>query len=56
MIVGGHCTLTLVSDSYCSPHLKDEVEAFVKSCLVCQQDKIEQSAPAGLLEPLSIPK
>ena len=49
---GVHRTLALVSDSYYWPHLKDNVEAFVKTCLVCQQDKIEQSTPAGLLEPL----
>ena len=54
--LGVHRTLALVSDSYSWPHLKDDVQAFVKTCLVCQQDKIEQSAPAGLLEPLSIPK
>jgi len=28
----------------------------VKTCLVCQQDKIEQGARAGLLEPLFIPE
>ena len=39
---GVHRTLALVSESYYWPHLKDDVEAFVKTCLVCQQDKIEQ--------------
>ena len=54
--LGVHRTLALVSDSYYWPHLKDDVQAFVKTCLVCQQDKIEQSTPAGLLEPLPIPE
>ena len=53
---GIHRTLALVGDSYYWPHLKDDVEAYVKTCLVCQQDKIEQGAPAGLLEPLPIPE
>ena len=44
---GVHRTLALVSDSYYWPHLKDDVEALVKTCLVCQQNKIEQSAPVG---------
>jgi len=49
-------TLALVGDSYYWPHLKDDVETYVKTCLVCQQDKIEQGAPVRLLEPLLIPK
>jgi len=49
-------TLSFVVNSYYWPHLKDDVEAYVKTCLVCQQDKIEQGAPDGLLEPLPIPQ
>jgi len=52
---GIHRTLALVGNSYYWHHMKDDVEAYVKTCLVCQQDKIEQGAPAGLLEPLPIP-
>jgi len=36
--------------------MKDDVETYVKICLLCQQDKIEQEAPAGLLKPLPIPE
>ena len=36
--------------------MRDDVEAYVKTCLVCQQDKTEQRVPAGLLEPLPIPE
>ena len=32
--------------------MRDEVESYVKTCLVCQQDKIENKTPSGLLEPL----
>jgi len=53
---GIHRTITLVGDTYYWPHLMDDVEAYGKTCLVCQQDKIEQGAPAGLLEPLLIPQ
>jgi len=53
---GVHRTLALVSESYYWPHLKDAVEASVKTCLMCEQDMVEQSAPAGLLESLPIPK
>ena len=49
-------TLALVGDSYYWPHLKDDIEAYVRARLVCQRDKIEQETPAGLLEPLPIPE
>lgn len=47
-------TLALVQRYYYWPRLHEDVEAYVKTCLVCQQDKIEQKHPAGLLEPLPI--
>ena len=53
---GIHRTLALVGESYYWPHLKDDVDAYVKTYVMCQQDKIEQGAPAGLLEPLLIPE
>ena len=31
------------------------MESYVKTCLVCQQNKLEQKSPTGLLQPLSIP-
>ncbi|RVW46212.1 Transposon Tf2-11 polyprotein [Vitis vinifera] len=34
----------------------DEVEAYVRTCLVCQQDKVEQQQPRGLLKLLPITK
>ena len=47
-------TLALVQQSHYWPQLKEDVEAYVRTCLVCQQDKVEQQQPAGLLEPLPI--
>ncbi|KAK2973869.1 hypothetical protein RJ640_029685 [Escallonia rubra] len=52
---GQRRTYTLVEASYYWPQMKEEVEAYVKTCLVCQQDKVENQLPAGLLEPLPIP-
>lgn len=34
--------------------MEDDVEGYVRTCLVCQQDKIKQKQPAGLLESLPI--
>ena len=36
--------------------MRDDIELYVKTCLVCQQDKVEQQQPAGLLEPFPIPE
>ncbi|KAH9752509.1 Endonuclease [Citrus sinensis] len=33
---------------------KDDIEAYVRTCLVCQQDKVDHQLPAGLLEPLPL--
>lgn len=48
------CTLALVQTSYYWPRIQDDIEAYVKTCLVCQQDKVEQQHPARLLKPLPI--
>lgn len=52
---GVHSTLELLERHYYWPWMRDNVEAYVKTCLVCQQDKVEQQKVAGSLEPLPIP-
>ncbi|KZV50122.1 hypothetical protein F511_27684 [Dorcoceras hygrometricum] len=52
---GQRCTLALLESSYFWPQMRDSVELYVKTCLVCQQDKVANKQPAGLLEPLPIP-
>ncbi|GJS12735.1 cytochrome P450 78A7-like protein [Tanacetum coccineum] len=49
-------TLALVEGTFYWPRMGDYVETFVRTCLICQQDKIEQKKSGGLLEPLSTPK
>ena len=39
-----------------SAHEKEDVQAYVKTCHVCQVDKTKRKKEAGLLQPLSIPK
>jgi len=51
---GVHHTLALTEENYYWPRMRNDVEAYVKTCFVCQQDKTEQRVPAGLLEPLPI--
>ncbi|CAA0834158.1 Unknown protein [Striga hermonthica] len=48
-------TVALLETNYFWPQLKDDVETYVRTCLVCQKHKIENRHPAGLLEPLPTP-
>ena len=48
--------LALLSRSYFWPKMESDVEAYVKTCLVCQQDKVEKKKEAALLQSLPIPK
>ena len=49
-------TLALLEASYYWPRIQDDIEVYVQTCLICQQDKVEKKAPGGLLEPLPIAK
>ncbi|GJW48835.1 putative nucleotidyltransferase, ribonuclease H [Tanacetum coccineum] len=49
-------TLTLVEGTYYWPRVEEDVETFVRTCLICQKDKIHQKKSGGLLEPLLTPK
>ncbi|KAK3000962.1 hypothetical protein RJ639_021502 [Escallonia herrerae] len=53
---GGEITLALLQQSYYWPQMGDEVQEYVKTCLTCQQDKVERKKKAGLLQPLPVPK
>ena len=48
--------MTLLSRSYYWLKMGEDVQAYVKSCLVCQLDKTEKKKMAGLLQPLPIPE
>ncbi|RVX00199.1 Transposon Ty3-I Gag-Pol polyprotein [Vitis vinifera] len=49
-------TLALLARSYYWPKMGEDVQAYVKSCLVCQMDKTERKKAVGLLQPLPIPE
>ncbi|KAE8712759.1 hypothetical protein F3Y22_tig00110229pilonHSYRG00017 [Hibiscus syriacus] len=51
---GMNQTLALLAEHYYWLHMGDDVEAYVKTCLVCQHDKIDMKKPVGLLQPLPI--
>jgi hypothetical protein len=53
---GIHKTRRLVERLFWWPHLREEVEQYVKYCPVCQFDKASNLKPAGLLQPLPIPQ
>lgn len=52
---GGYLkTLQRLSANVFWPHMKKDVKQHAENCLVCQQNKYQTLAPAGLLQPLLI--
>ncbi|KAL0449320.1 UNVERIFIED_CONTAM: Transposon Tf2-11 polyprotein [Sesamum latifolium] len=52
---GEERTYALVQRAYYWPQMRDDVETYVRTCLICQQDKADHQKKAGLLQPLLIP-
>jgi hypothetical protein len=52
---GEERTFALLQRAYYWPQMRDNITTYVKTCLVCQQDKSDHQKKAGLLEPLSVP-
>ncbi|KAL0302203.1 UNVERIFIED_CONTAM: RNA-directed DNA polymerase [Sesamum angustifolium] len=48
--------VALLARRYYWPRMEEDVEAYVRTCLVCQLDKVERKKEVGLLQPLSIPE
>ncbi|KAL0336104.1 UNVERIFIED_CONTAM: Transposon Tf2-12 polyprotein [Sesamum radiatum] len=42
--------------AYYWPQMRDDVETYVRTCLICQQDKADHQKKVSLLQPLPIPK
>ncbi|XP_075084628.1 uncharacterized protein LOC142167942 [Nicotiana tabacum] len=47
-------TLALLESSYYWPHIRDDIEVYIRTRLVCQQDRVEHKVSGGLLEPLPV--
>lgn len=58
--IGGHAGVTKsiarISAQFYWPKLREDVIEFVRNCAICQQAKVTNSLPAGLLNPLPIPE
>jgi hypothetical protein len=54
--VGRIRTLELVERTFWWPGVTNDVREYVQTCDVCQRNKVLQRKPAGLLQPLPIPK
>jgi hypothetical protein len=52
---GAKRTTTFLKKFYYWPNLKDNAEEYVKTYLVCQQNRTRNKKQTGLLQPLSIP-
>lgn len=58
-LVGGHAgvakTLKRLSENFFWDNMRQEVQAFIRQCNICQQVKYSSKKPGGLLQPLPIP-
>jgi hypothetical protein len=53
---GAKRTTTFLKKSYYWPNLKEDAEEYMKTCLICQQNRVLNKKQAGLLRPLPIPE
>ncbi|KAL0310177.1 UNVERIFIED_CONTAM: Transposon Ty3-I Gag-Pol polyprotein [Sesamum calycinum] len=53
---GINIMVALLAHRYYWPRMEEDVEAYVRTCLVCQLDKVERKKEAGLLQSLPIPE
>lgn len=53
---GSDRTLSFISRRFWWPTLKEDAKAFAASCPICSQNKTSTRPPAGLLQPLPVPK
>jgi len=53
---GAKHTTTFLKKSYYWPNLKNNVEEYVKTCLICQQNQTLNKKQTSLLQPLPIPE
>jgi len=57
--VGGHAgttrTIARIGAQFYWPKMRKDIKKFIKECVICQQAKVSQSLPRGLLQPLPIP-
>lgn len=49
-IQGSHAPWHTLRNPHFWPHMRDDIEAYVKTFLIFQQDKVEQQVPQRLLE------
>lgn len=58
--VGGHVgvskTMARIASQFFWPGMRQSIRRFVRVCQICQQAKVEQALPVGLLQPLPIPQ
>jgi len=59
-LVGGHAgikrTLARIAAQFFWKGMAQDVQQYVKNCIICQQAKYSTHPPAGLMQPLPIPQ
>ena len=58
--IGGHArvnkTIARIGAQFYWSGIRNDISKFVRECSICQQAKVDNVLPAGLLQPLPIPQ
>ncbi|PNX93307.1 Ty3/gypsy retrotransposon protein [Trifolium pratense] len=58
--IGGHAgitrTMARLKAQFYWPKMQEQVQEYVQNCVICQQAKVSNTLPSGLLQPLPIPQ
>ncbi|KAF3648319.1 hypothetical protein FXO38_18232 [Capsicum annuum] len=52
--MGNKGTRALLELAYYLSQIREGIEGYMRTCLICQQEKVENKVPSGLLEPLPV--
>ena len=58
--MGGHAgrtkTIARIRSQFYWPKMQEDIKSYIRCCSICQQAKVDQAVPTGLLQPLPIPQ
>lgn len=54
--VGRNKIIARICSQFYWPKMQEDIKSYIRCCSICQQAKVDQAVPTGLLQPLPIPQ